>query len=96
LVTSGVGNAFLNHVIEGRIEKRVRRGRRRKQILNDFKKTTRYKKLKGEALDCTVWRGRFGRFYGLVVRQIKELLLLLLLLLLLGCSGEYLGLRRTR
>ena len=33
-----------------------RRGRRRKQLPDDLKKTRGYWKLKGEALDCTGWR----------------------------------------
>ena len=49
-----------------------RRGRIRKQILGDVKKTTGYWKFKEETLDRTVWRIRFGRGYGPVVRQITE------------------------
>jgi hypothetical protein len=37
--------------IEGRIEVRRRRGRRRKQLLYDLKETKGYWKLKEEALD---------------------------------------------
>jgi hypothetical protein len=46
-----------------------RRGRRRKQLLDDLKEKRRYWKLKEEALDRTLWRTRFGRGYGPVVRQ---------------------------
>jgi hypothetical protein len=46
-----------------------RRGRRRKQLLDDLKEKRRYWKLKEEALDCTQWRTRFGRGYGPVGRQ---------------------------
>jgi hypothetical protein len=42
--------------LEGRIEMSGRRGRRRKQLLDDLKEKRRYRKLKEEALDCTVWR----------------------------------------
>jgi hypothetical protein len=45
-----------------------RRGRRRKQLLDDLREKRRYWKLKGEALGCTLWRTRFGRGYGPVVR----------------------------
>jgi hypothetical protein len=38
-------------------------GRRHKQLLGDLKEKRRYWKLKEEALDCTVWRTRFGRGY---------------------------------
>jgi hypothetical protein len=56
--------------LEGRIEMTGRRGRRRKQLLDDLKEKRRY--WKEEALDLTLWRTRFGRGYGPVVRQIAE------------------------
>jgi hypothetical protein len=37
------------------------KGRRRKQLLNDFKETRGYCILKEEALECNLWRTRFGR-----------------------------------
>jgi hypothetical protein len=49
-----------------------RRGRRRKQLLDDVKEKRRYWKLKEEALDRTLWRSRFVRVYGPVVRQTAE------------------------
>jgi hypothetical protein len=58
--------------LEGRIEMTGRRGRRRKQLLDDLKEKKRYWKLKEEALDRTIWRTRFGRGYGPVVRQATE------------------------
>ena len=51
-----------------------RRGRRRKQLLKNFKEKRRYWKLKEEALDRTTWRNRFGRGYGPLVRQTTELM----------------------
>jgi hypothetical protein len=45
---------------------------RRKQLPDYFKERRRYCKLKEEALDCTMWRTRFGRGYGPVVRQTTE------------------------
>jgi hypothetical protein len=69
-------NCLLKHVIEGQLEGRIeitgRRGRRRKQLLDDLKKKRRYWKLKEEALDRTVWRTCFRRDYGPVVRQSAE------------------------
>jgi hypothetical protein len=66
----------MKHVIEGKLEGRiemtVRRGRRCKQLLDDFKEKRRYWKLKEEALDRTLWRARFGRGYGPVVKQTTE------------------------
>ena len=49
-----------------------RQGRRRKQLLDDLKEKRGYCKLKEEALDRTVWRTRFGRGCGRVVRQSTE------------------------
>jgi hypothetical protein len=45
-----------------------RRERRRKELLDDLKE----KILKEEELDRTVWRTRFGRGNGPVVRQTAE------------------------
>jgi hypothetical protein len=58
--------------LEGRIEMTGRRGRRRKQLLDNLKEKIRYWKLKEEALDRTPWSTRFGRDYGPVVRQTTE------------------------
>jgi hypothetical protein len=64
---------LLKHVIggkiEGRPEMRGRRGRRHKQLLDDLKGKIGCWKLKEEALDGTLWRTRFGRGYGPVLRQ---------------------------
>jgi hypothetical protein len=49
-----------------------RRGRRRKQLLDDLTEKRRYWKLKEKALDRTLWSTRFGRGYGPVVRQTTE------------------------
>jgi hypothetical protein len=69
-------NCLLKHVIEGKVEGRIdmtgRRGRRRKQLLEDLKEKSRYWKLKEEALDHALWRTRFGRGYEPVVRQTTE------------------------
>jgi hypothetical protein len=58
--------------VEGKIELTGRRGRRRKQLLDDLEEKRRYSKLKEEALDRNLWRTRFGRGYGPVVRQTTE------------------------
>jgi uncharacterized membrane protein YgaE (UPF0421/DUF939 family) len=69
-------NCLLKHVIEGKIEGRIemtgKRGRRRKQLLDDLMEKRRYCKLKEEALDRILWRTRFGRGCGLLVRQTTE------------------------
>jgi hypothetical protein len=49
-----------------------RRRRRRKQLIEDLKEKRDYWKLKEEALDSTLWRTRFGRGCGPVVRQTAE------------------------
>ena len=49
-----------------------RRGRRRRKLLDDFEERRGYCHLNEEALDRTVWRARFGRGFGPVVRQTTE------------------------
>jgi hypothetical protein len=60
-------NCLLNHVIQGKIEGKMKvkvgRGRRHKQLLDDRKEMRGYWKLKEEALDRTLWKTRFGRGY---------------------------------
>jgi hypothetical protein len=69
-------NCLLKHVIEGKREGRIevagRRGRRRKQPLDDLMEKRGYCNLKEEALHRTLWRTRFGRGYGPLVRQTTE------------------------
>ena len=62
---------LLQQVIEGKIKRKMevlrRRGRRRKELLDDLKDRRGYCQLKEEALDRTMWRNRFGRGFGPVV-----------------------------
>jgi len=46
-----------------------RQGRRRRKLLDDLKERRGYSHLKEKALDRAMWRARFGRGFGLVVRQ---------------------------
>jgi len=66
-------NCLLQRVVEGKIKGGIevtgRRGRRCKKLLDDLKESRGYSHLKGEALDRTMWRARFGRGFGPVVRQ---------------------------
>jgi hypothetical protein len=66
-------NCLLRRVIEGTIkggmEVTGRRGRRRRTLLDDLKGRREYLHLKEEALDRAMWRARFGRGFGPVVRQ---------------------------
>ena len=69
-------SCLLKQVIEGKIkgerEVAIRRGRRRKKLLDDLKDLRGYSHLKEEALDHTMWRHRFGGGFGPVVRQNTE------------------------
>jgi hypothetical protein len=66
-------NCILIHVIEGKIEGRLKvTGRRRQQLLDDLQKKRGYCKLKQEALDPTLWRTRFQRVCGALIRHKKE------------------------
>jgi hypothetical protein len=66
-------NCILQRVIEGKIKGGIevtrRRGRRRRKLLDDLKERRGYSHLKEETLDRTMWRARFGRGFGPVVRQ---------------------------
>jgi hypothetical protein len=59
--------------IKGEMEVTRRQGRRRKKLLSDLKYRRGYSHLKEEALYRTMWRNRFGRGFGPVVRQNTEL-----------------------
>ena len=69
-------NFLLQPIIEGNIKGRIevtgRRGRRSRKLLDDLKESRGYCHLKEEALDRTMWRSRFGRGFGPVVRQTAE------------------------
>jgi hypothetical protein len=66
-------NCLLQRVIAGKIKGGIevtgRRGRRRRKLLDVVKERREYFHLKEEALDRTMWRARFGKGFGPVVRQ---------------------------
>ena len=66
-------NCLLKQFIEGKIKGEMevtrRRGRRRKKLLDELKDRRGYSHLKEDALDRAMWRNRFGRGVGPVVRQ---------------------------
>jgi len=66
-------NCLLQRVTEGKIlggiEVTGRQGRRHRKLLDALKERRRYSHLKEEALDCILWRARFGIGFGPVVRQ---------------------------
>jgi len=66
-------NCLLQGVIEGKIKGGIevtgRQGRRQKKLLGDLKERRGYSHSKAEALDRTMWRARFGRDFGPVIRQ---------------------------
>jgi hypothetical protein len=60
-------NCRLKHTVVrkvGGIEVTGIQGRRRKQLPDDLKEARGYYKLKADALNCTVWRTRFGRVWN--------------------------------
>jgi hypothetical protein len=66
-------SCLLQRVIEGKIKGGIEvTGRRRRNLLDDLKGRRGYSHLKEEALDRTMWRARFGRGFGPVVRQTTE------------------------
>jgi hypothetical protein len=64
---------FLQQAVEGKVKGGIevpgRRGSRRRRLLVDLKERRRYSHLQEEPLDRTMWRARFGRGFGPVVRQ---------------------------
>jgi len=66
-------NCLLQRVTEGKIQGGIevtgRQERRRRKLLDDLKERRGYSHLKEEALDRTMWRARFGRGFGPVVKQ---------------------------
>jgi hypothetical protein len=66
-------NCLLQRVTEGKIQGEIevtgRKGRKRRELLDDLKERRGYSHFKEEALDRTKWRARFGRGFGPVVRQ---------------------------
>jgi hypothetical protein len=66
-------NCFLQEVIEGKIKGAIegtgRRGRRCRKLLDELKERRGKSHLKEDALDRTMWRARFGRDFGPVVKQ---------------------------
>jgi hypothetical protein len=69
-------NCLLKQVVEGKIKGEMevtrRLGRRRKKLLDDIKDRRGYSYFKEEDLDRTMWRNRFRRGFGPVVRQNTE------------------------
>jgi hypothetical protein len=69
-------NCLLQQVIEGKTEGGIevtgRQGRRHRKLLDDLKERSGYSHLKEEALDRAMWRARFGRGFGPVIRQTTE------------------------
>jgi len=61
--------------IDGTIEVKITRRRRRKQLLDDLKERREYCKLKEDLLACALRRILFGRGYGPVVRYTAERLM---------------------
>jgi hypothetical protein len=62
----------MKHEVKGKVERRIeetgRRGRRLKQVMEEFTEKRGCCILKAEALECNLLRTRLGRGNGLVVR----------------------------
>jgi hypothetical protein len=58
--------------IQGGIEVTEKEGRRRRKLLDDLKERRGYSHFKEEALDRTMWRARFGKGFGPVIRQTNK------------------------
>ena len=54
------------------MEVTIRRGRRRRNLLDGLKDRREYSHLKKEVLDRTTWKNRFGGGFEPVVRQNTE------------------------
>jgi hypothetical protein len=76
LFTCCVETAFYSGLLKerrkGGIEVTGRRGRRRRNPLDDIKERRGCCHLKEEVLDRTLWTACFGRGFGPVVRQTAE------------------------
>jgi hypothetical protein len=68
LVTFCIETAFYKD--KGGIEVTGRRGRKCRKLLDDLKERRGYSLLKEEALDCTMWRARFGRGFAPVIGRL--------------------------
>jgi hypothetical protein len=63
---------YTKQVTEGKIKGGIEvTGKRRRsgKLLDDLMERRGYSYLKEEALECTMWRARFGRRFGPVVRH---------------------------
>ena len=72
--TNWIGHILCRNITEGKIAGGIKvmgiQGRRRKQLLDYFKETRGYCKLKAEAAYRTVWKTCSGRSCGPVVGQL--------------------------
>ena len=66
--------------VGGRIEVRGRRRRRSRKLLCDLKERSGYWKLKQEALNRALWRTRFERGYGPVVRDYVMMMMMMMMM----------------
>ena len=68
-------NCLIRQVIEGKIKGEMevtRRGRRRKNSLDDLREGRGFSHLKEEALNYIIWSNHFGGGTGPVIRQTTE------------------------
>jgi hypothetical protein len=67
---NGIDRHFLlKNFVERKVEGTETRGRRRKQLLNNLTETKRFWKLQEEEPESILWKIRFGKDYGPVLRE---------------------------
>ena len=71
-------NCLLKHIIEGGVEVTGRKGRRRKQLLDDLKETRGYWKLKEKTLESSAWGTLIGRGCEPVIRRTTERMIIII------------------
>jgi len=62
---------------------RGRRRRRRRKLLDDLKEKSGYWKMKQEALKRALWRTRFERGYGPVVRDYVITMMMMMMMIII-------------
>jgi hypothetical protein len=79
---------LLKLVIEGKIEGTRRQGRRRNHLVDDFKETRRYWKLKDEALDRILRATRFEKYCGPLARHYVMIIIIIIIVMMIMMEEE--------
>jgi hypothetical protein len=93
-------NCFSNPLIEGKIGGRIavtgRRRRRSRKLLDGLEERSEYWKLKQEALNRALWRIRFKRDYGPVVRDYVMTMMVMIMMVTRHIQGQRLAMPGKR